>query len=307
MYYQNNPIENIKAFFRQKSVISRLIIINIAVFVFVNIVNLFLWLFQVDSEISNNLSISPIVYWFAVPSDINLLLSKPWTLFTYMFLQVNFFHIFFNMFVLYFGGRIFLEYLNSKKLLGTYIWGGIAGGLFYVLAYNIFPAFSNTVSISIALGASASVLAILVAISVYVPNYTVTLFLFGRMKLKYIALILVAIDILSIRGDNPGGHIAHLGGALWGFLYIYFLKKGFDFNNIIKFNKISGYFKTYKKPKKNYSKSYYSERPLTDDEYNKRKAVNQEKIDEILDKISKSGYEKLTKEEKELLFKMSNK
>jgi membrane associated rhomboid family serine protease len=307
MYYQNNPIENIKTFFRQKSVLSRLIIINIAVFVFVNIVTLFLWLFQVNSEISNNLGISPIVYWFAVPSDINLLLSKPWTLFTYMFLQVNLFHIFFNMFVLYFGGRIFLEYLNSKKLLGTYIWGGIAGGLFYVLAYNIFPVFSNTVSISIALGASASVLAILVAISVYVPNYTVTLFLFGRMKLKYIALILVAIDILSIQGDNPGGHIAHLGGALWGFLYIYFLKKGFDFNNIIRFNKISGYFKTYKKPKKYYSKSYYSNRPLTDDEYNKRKAVNQEKIDEILDKISKSGYEKLTKEEKELLFKMSNK
>ena len=307
MYYQNNPIENIKSFFRQKSVLSRLIIINIAVFVFVNIVNLFLWLFQVNSEISNNLGISPIVYWFAVPSDINLLLSKPWTLFTYMFLQVNFFHIFFNMFVLYFGGRIFLEYLNSKKLLSTYIWGGIAGGLFYVLAYNIFPVFSNTVAVSIALGASASVLAILVAISVYVPNYTVTLFLFGRMKLKYIALILVAIDILSIQGDNPGGHIAHLGGALWGFLYIYFLKRGFDFNNMIKFNKISAYFKTYKKPKKNYSKSSYNKRPLTDDEYNKRKTVNQEKIDEILDKISKSGYEKLTKEEKEILFKMSNK
>ena len=303
-YYNQNPLDEIKSFFKRKTILSRLIIINIIVFVAVNIINLLLWLFNV--QVVNNL-VSPVISWFAVPSDITALLSRPWTLFTYMFLQENFFHIFFNMFVLYFGGRIFLEYLSQKKLLSTYIWGGLIGGLFYIIAFNVFPIFDEYKAFSVALGASASVLAILIAIATYVPDYSITLILFGRTKLKYLALALVLIDILSIQKGNPGGHIAHLGGALWGYLYIILLKNGFDTNkffNNFNFNKI---FKSFMKPKSSTSTYYTKQRPVSDENFNYQKKKNQKKIDSILDKISKSGYESLSKEEKELLFKMSNK
>ncbi|MCD4773533.1 MAG: rhomboid family intramembrane serine protease [Bacteroidales bacterium] len=303
-YYNQNPLDEIKSFFKRKTILSRLIIINIIVFIAVNIINLIYWLF---TEQVNNTMTSPVISWFAVPSDISVLLSRPWTLFTYMFLQESFFHIFFNMFILYFSGRIFLEYLSPKKLLSTYIWGGLIGGLFYIIAFNVFPVFNEYKTLSIALGASASVLAILIAIATYVPDYSITLILFGRTKLKYIAIALVLIDILSIQKGNPGGHIAHIGGALWGFSYIMFLKNGFDINNYFNhfnFNKI---FKSFMKPKSSASTHYTKQRSVSDEEYNYRKKSNQNKIDSILDKISKSGYESLSKEEKELLFKMSNK
>jgi len=264
---------------------------------------LIIWLFIGQQA---NAVFSPVVSWFAVPSDISALLSKPWTIFTYMFLQENFFHIFFNMFVLYFGGKIFLEYLSQKKLLSTYIWGGLIGGLFYVIAFNAFPVFSQYKTLSVALGSSASVLAILVAIATYVPNYSMTLILLGRVKLKYIALALVVIDILSIQKGNPGGHIAHLGGALWGYLYIAVLKNGFDMNKFFNNFNFSNIFKTFMKPKKSASKHYSKNRSVSDEDYNYHKKYDQKQIDSILDKISKSGYESLSKAEKEILFKTSN-
>lgn len=306
-YYQRNPLDEVKDFFKRRSILSNLIIINVAVFLAVNVINLFLWLFQVNYEELRG--VSPIVYWFSVPADFNALLSRPWTIFTYMFLQENFFHLFFNMFVLYFGGRIFMEYLSEKKLLGVYIWGGIAGAFLYIISFNAFPVFKEYVPHSIALGASASVLAVLVAISTHVPNYTVVLFLFGRVKLKVLAIILVVIDILSIQRGNPGGHIAHLGGALWGFSYIYLFQKGFDMGKLFPaFNWRSIFGSLFKAKKSKYeAKSYRDERPLNDDEYNLQKRKRQERIDLILEKISKSGYDSLSKEEKEFLFKESKK
>lgn len=304
-YYNHNqnPLEEIKSFFRKKNILSRLILINVIVFIAANIINLIIWLFIGQQA---NAVFSPVVSWFAVPSDISALLSKPWTTFTYMFLQENFFHIFFNMFVLYFGGRIFLEYLSQKKLLSTYIWGGLIGGLFYVIAFNVFPVFNQYKTLSVALGSSASVLAILVAIATYVPNYSMTLILLGRVKLKYIALALVVIDILSIQKGNPGGHIAHLGGALWGYLYIAVLKNGFDMNKFFNNFNFSNIFKTFMKPKKSASKHYSKKRSVSDENYNYHKKYDQKQIDSILDKISKSGYESLSKAEKEILFKTSN-
>ncbi len=156
------------------------------------------------------------------------------------------------------------------------------------------------------MGASASVLAIIIAIATYVPDYTVHLFLFGKFKLKYLAIAFIVIDVLSISADNPGGHIAHLGGAFWGFIYAYSLRKGTDvYKGFYSFqlpkftwNKKDTKFKT-TRPK--------SGRPITDDEYNSRRAATQEEIDKILDKISKSGYSSLSSKEKELLFKTSNK
>jgi hypothetical protein len=226
-----------------------------------------------------------------------------------MFLQEDFFHIFFNMIVLYFGGRIFLEYLNERKLLSTYILGGLSGELFYILAFNVFPVFSESVYYSVALGASASVLAILVAAATYVPDYSVVLVLFGKVKLKYLALVVVLIDLLSISRGNAGGHIAHLGGAFWGFIYIWYFKKGTDMTLNLSSMNFRKFFKYFTKPKDTtkYDTTANEGRPLTDEEYNYRRNNHQEKIDHILDKISKSGYSSLTKDEKELLFKSSNK
>jgi membrane associated rhomboid family serine protease len=310
--YQNqyqNPLEDAKQFFRRKSILSRLIIINVGVFIIVNIINLFLMLFNVTNHPDGISGISLIAYYFAVPADLGSLVTRPWTLFTYMFLQEDFFHIFFNMIVLYFGGRIFLEYLNERKLLSTYILGGLSGGLFYILAFNVFPVFSESVYYSVALGASASVLAILVAAATYVPDYSVVLVLFGKVKLKYLALVVVLIDLLSISRGNAGGHIAHLGGAFWGFIYIWYFKKGTDLTLNLSSMNFRKFLKYFTKPKDTtkYDTTANEGRPLTDEEYNYRRNNHQEKIDHILDKISKSGYSSLTKDEKELLFKSSNK
>ncbi|MFA5781344.1 MAG: rhomboid family intramembrane serine protease [Bacteroidales bacterium] len=303
----NKPfLDNIKNFFYSRSILSRLILVNIIIFILANLVSLYYYLFKIPPDVSIcGIAVSKFTYWFAVPSHTLFLLQKPWTIFTYMFLQENFFHLLFNMIMLYFGGILFLQFLGSKKLISTYIIGGLAGATVYILAFNFFPVFNEISRCSVALGASASVLAVLVAIAVYVPEFSVRLFLFGSIKLKYIVLILVLIDILSIEKENPGGHIAHLGGALWGFTYILLMKKNRDIYSI--FNPFGNFFKNLFKPKPKLKVEYKKERPLTDDEYNKAKAEKQKKIDAILDKISKNGYANLSKEEKEFLFSANNK
>jgi len=277
-------------------------------FLYINIANLFFWLFAVNGSIDGLVGTGRISFWLSVPADLGALIRRPWTLFTYMFVQESFFHLLFNMIVLYFGGRIFIEYLDDKKLINTYIWGGLFGALFYILAFNVFPVFNDSLPYSIALGASASVLAVLVAVATYKPNYTMYLFLIGKTKLKYIAIALVVIDILSINRGNPGGHIAHLGGALWGYLSILLLQRGILYPLGIRWHKIKNIFNWFKKrPKSSFSQVHVNKRPETDDQYNRRKVEKQKVIDQILDKIAKSGYDSLTKEEKQILFDASDK
>jgi membrane associated rhomboid family serine protease len=292
-----SPLDGIKRFFTGKSMLSRLIIVNIVVYILVNLVKLYLFLFQVN-YFQGPVDMSPLVFWTAVPADIQVLVTKPWTVFTYMFLHENLWHLFFNMIMLYFGGLIFKEYLGSKKLLIVYIFGGLAGAAFYIAAFNVFPAFAKDLPLSVALGASASVLAIIVAIATYIPNYNVRLFLLGQIKFKWIAVIYIVLDLLSIQKENPGGHIAHLGGAFFGFVYILALKRG------LIVTQFWAPFKKLFKPKPK-MKATYSKKPLTDDEFNYQRKVDQQRIDEILDKIKKSGYESLSKEDKEMLFKES--
>jgi len=292
-------IDDFMKFFFSRNMLSRLILINVVVFILANISGLFLSLYNVPH------THTLFTDWFAVPANTAILIQKPWTIFTYMFLQEEFMHIFFNMIMLYFGGTLFMQFLGGKKLLSTYIFGGITGALFYILAFNYFPVFSDVYKISYAIGASASVLAILVAIAVYMPEYTVHLVLFGKVKMKYIALIFVLIDLLSIEKENPGGHIAHLGGALFGFMYIILLKKNYNMFGFL--NPIASFFKNLFKPKPKLKVEYKKGRPLTDDEYTKVRADKQKIMDGILDKISKRGYDSLTKEEKEFLFSASNK
>jgi membrane associated rhomboid family serine protease len=293
-----SPLDGIKRFFTGKSMLSRLIIINIAVFILVNLIKLYFFLFQIDPSLYGVADITLFTYWTAVPADLHMLASKPWTAFTYMFLHENLWHLFFNMIMLYFAGIIFKEYLGNKKLLIVYIFGGLFGAAFYVASYNVFPAFSSMLPLSVALGASASVLAVLVAIATYIPDYNLRFPFIGQVKFKWVAVAYIVLDLLSIEKGNPGGHIAHLGGAFFGFVYILALKRG------LILTQFWAPFKKLFKPKPK-MKATYSKKPMTDDEFNYQRKVNQQRIDEILDKIKKSGYESLSKEDKELLFKAS--
>lgn len=290
-------IDEIKASFKKGSNLTKLIYINLAVFVIIQFIKVIFFLFNSESDF-----ISSVVNQLAVPADYSALIKKPWTFLSYMFLHVGFLHILFNILWLYWFGRIFLEYLDGKKLLSIYLLGGFSGAILYILAYNAFPVFESILPVSVALGASASVLAIVIAISVYVPNYTVYLLFLGPVKLKYIALFTIVLDIISIAGTNPGGHIAHLGGALFGWFYIQQFKKGRD---IAKgFNRFMDYIFSFFKPAKKMQVTY--KRRASDYDYNKSRAEKQAVIDRILEKISKSGYDSLTKEEKEILFRQSN-
>ncbi len=290
--FQTNIIDSIKAFFSQKSALSRLMLINISIYIVCLFISVFTWLFNISD-------ISFVTKLFAVPADISSLAEKPWTIFTYMFLQEEFWHLFFNMLMLYYGGQIFLQFFSQKQLLLTYIFGGLVGALFFILAFNAFPVFEDTKTYAFALGSSASVLSILIAAATYQPEYRLNLFLLGQAKMKWIAIIFVVIDLLSIPKGNSGGHIAHLGGALWGFLYAYLLKKDFDFYLIFK-------RKARIKVKTRNAHNYH-QRPKTDEQYNAERAQEQEETDKILEKIAKNGYSSLSEKEKEFLFRQSKK
>ncbi|MFC2086711.1 rhomboid family intramembrane serine protease [Bacteroidota bacterium] len=291
-------LDELKLSYKQGTSLTKLIYINIIVFVIVNLTLVMLKLFKVEMGFN-------LIHWLSVPANIGTLITRPWTVFTYMFLHQSFLHILFNMLWLYWFGRIFLQYLDQKKLLNVYILGGLSGAAFFILSYNVFPLFSDVKAVSFALGASASVLAVVIAISVLKPNYEINLLFFGPVKLKYIAIITILIDVLSIAGSNAGGHLAHLGGALFGYLFVnQYSKQGKDitrkFGNFM--DALAYLFKSRIKKEKVYV-SY--KKPKTDYDYNKEKAKKQEEIDKILDKIAKSGYKSLTKEEKNLLFNAS--
>ncbi len=302
--YRQSFLTGVQRFIKSKSALSRFVMINIGVFLACIVIGLFggvyRFLFQIEGP--NSSDFPPIIDALMMPSSIPQLIQKPWTLITYQFLHVSFWHIFFNVLMLYISGRIFLSFLKNRQFVWVYIIGGIMGGVFYVVAFNFFPAFSSLVSNSRALGASASVLAILTCVAVFVPNYKLPMFLIGEVKIKWLAIAFVIIDILSIDKGNPGGHIAHLGGAFWGLIAGTYYSKPFLKN-------ISVFFKTKfkKKPfKVKYPNFNASSKPKNDHEYNKLRAEKQKKMDAILDNISKFGYDKLTKEEKEFLFKSSN-
>ena len=270
----------------------KLIYINLLVFILVQICNTSSFLFQS--------TLFDLVFWLGMPSDLSSLLLKPWTIITYMFTHSGLMHILFNLIWLYFSGQIFLQYFNKQKLFSLYIIGGITGGLTYLIAYNLLPVFSEQSSQLI--GASAAVLAILFAVATYVPNYNVNLIFFGLIPIKYLAIASVLIDIISIPKGNAGGHIAHLGGALIGMYFILKWKKGKDIT--ISIDGLIAYFLNLFKKK--HLKTIHK-RPKTDDEFRSDKAERSVKIDAILDKIAKSGYDSLTEKEKEYLFKNSKK
>jgi len=289
--------DDIKKTFRDGSNLTKLIYVNIAVFILITIA-------AVIGFLLNNPDISiKAIDLFSVPSSFKALLLRPWTLITYMFVHKDIWHILFNMLWLYWFGRIFLEYLDQRKLLAVYFLGGLSGALLYILSFNVFPAFAGVVSESVAIGASASVMAIVIAIAAYVPDYTVHLFLFGRIKIKYMALaIFVLTSVMDFR-TNSGGKLAHIGGAFFGYFYTLNLRQGREVGK--GFNRIIDYILTVFKPRKKLIVTH--KKATTEYEYNKTRVEYQSRINSILDKISKGGYDSLTKEEKETLFKESQK
>jgi membrane associated rhomboid family serine protease len=238
---------------------------------------------------------------FSVPSSLRALILRPGTIITYMFVHKDIWHILFNMLWLYWFGIIFLEYLDQKKLVAVYLLGGISGSIVYILSFNVFPAFTGVVADSVAIGASASVMAIVIAIAAYVPDYTINLFLFGRVKIKYMALAIFVLTSVMDFSVNSGGKLAHIGGALFGYLYTLNLRQGRDMGKSL--SRATDFIATLFKPRKKLKVTH--KKPVNEYEYNKMRTEHQARINSILEKISKGGYDSLTKQEKETLFKES--
>ena len=289
--------DDIKRSFRNGTNLTRLIYINVVVFLIITIMAVIGFL------IKNEFISGKLLDLLSVPASVNELLLRPWTLITYMFTHKDVWHILFNMLWLYWFGKIFLEYLDEKKLVALYLLGGITGAVVYILSFNIFPAFTGMIDGSEAIGASASVMAVVIGIAAYVPDYTVNLILLGRVKIKYMALAIFVLTSVMDFSVNSGGKLAHIGGAFFGYLYMLNLRQGRDIGKWI--NRIIDFFATLFKPRKKLKVTH--KKVATEYEYNKIKADRQKNINSILDKISKGGYDSLTKEEKETLFKESQK
>jgi len=289
-----NFIDFIKQKFREGDALSRLIFINVAVFVFLQTISVLLLLF--------NHQFTWAAEFLAAPANVFYLLLKPWTAITYMFLHEGFFHILFNMFALYWFGRLFLMYFSQKQLVALYLIGGLAGYVFFAGAYNLFPYFQPAINSSIILGASGSIMAIILAVATQSPNLEMRMLFVGNLKLKYIALLAVITSFFSITSNNAGGEIAHLGGALTGYIFIVSLRQGNDLTAWL--NKMLDFISDLFKPRKLkvHKNKGFAERKMTDAEYNQHKASRMKEIDRILDKIKASGYDSLSADEKKKLF-----
>lgn len=294
-------IDDIKRAYRQGSMLMKLIFINIGVFVLLHVVALCALLF--------NLQGADLLQWVELPSDWWLVLTRPWTLVTYMFAHYGLLHILFNMLWLYWLGRIFMEFFSPKQLTGLYLMGGWGGAASYLLTYNLLPYFAG--SHGMLIGASASVIAIVVAVAVYAPDYKIGLLFLGEVAIKWVALITVLIAVFSLEGGNAGGNIAHIGGAIVGAWYAMSIKSGRDItrplNAVIDavvriFNGRS--LPRFERPvRKQASKGTSSQ--WQDGSHRPADTVSEEELDIILDKIKAAGYDALTDEEKDKLFKAS--
>lgn len=295
-----NFIDNIKLRLKQHDILVWIILINVCVFLILAISKLVTTLFMMQSF--------EIVQYLGVPVIPEWALHRQWTILTYMFTHEGVLHILFNMLMLYWFGQIFLSYFTPKNLGALYILGGIAGAFIFLLAFNTIP-FYKEMSSSFLIGASASVMAVIFAVAFYKPQAEVGLLLIGRVKIVYIAIFLFIIDFISLTDkSNPGGHIAHIGGALTGILYARQYLKGRDITRWM--NKIIDWFVNLTKPSAKKPKMKMKHNTATreaDYDYNKRKHQQETDIDAILDKIKKSGYSSLSKEEKQKLFDASKK
>tara|TARA_R110002073_G_scaffold8207_1_gene45620 strand:+ start:67616 stop:68470 length:855 start_codon:yes stop_codon:yes gene_type:complete len=278
-------LKDIQARFKKGSIVEQLIYINIGMFLLTIIIGSFSGLFRGQGNV--------IYDWFSLSPSFDVFITRPWTIISYGFLHADFLHILFNCIVLFYFGRLFLDYFTAKQLLNFYILGTLFGGILFLLSQNYFPVFEGRVYPLV--GASAGISAIVIGVATYIPNYQLQFRFIGYVKIWHLAAIFILLDIIQLAGSNGGGHFAHLGGAVFGFLYVSQASN----KELNLFGWFSDLFKTKRKPLKTVHKSKKKAAPTP----KHVKPDNQQKIDGILDKISKSGYDTLTKEEKEFLFK----
>ena len=269
----------------------KLILINVVCFVLPMLIKTVLFLFNISSTNFFN--------WFELSASWIYLSTKPWSIITYSFLHSGFFHLFWNMYLLFFSSKLFLNLFPSNTFFNVYFLGVVVGGITFILSYTFFPAFQNSSPVMI--GASAGVMAIFIFMSTYSPDLEIRLILFN-VKLRYLGIAFLLLDVVQIPYGNAGGHLAHLGGAILGFYYVKQLKSGKDigkpFNNFI--DKIINIF--HKKPKMR--TVFKREKSQKINKKVSNAGEKQKRIDRILDKISISGYESLTQAEKDFLFKV---
>lgn len=298
------------AFQRHNNAHIQLILINVVIFIAMGV------LFVV-TKFSQTQPIFQVVYdQFTLPSELGVLIQRPWTLISYSFAhsfhfasnplerdEIGVFHILFNMLGFYWFARVFVEYLGSDKLIAVYILGGLSGGILYLLLYNTIPFFANHSGTLV--GASASVFAVMTAVAVLLPDYTFYLLFIGPVKAKYIAGFYILMSFLFSAVSNYGGNIAHLGGALMGFVYIKQLQSGINWGRWI--TATLDWFKNLFTAKPKVKITYRNKENASSKKSSSKSSVSQDEIDIILDKISDGGYESLTKDEKEKLFNASKK
>lgn len=299
----NSFLDDFKyAWNKPNNAVVQIIIINVVIFAFLNILNVILHFSQVPEMYATFRS------FLALPSSFSVFLTRPWTLLTYMFVHEDIWHILGNMLFFYWFGRLIQEFLNSKRVIALYILGGLAGGVLYMLLYNLLPNFEGVVDSSRLIGASAGVFAVVVGAAVFMPNYTFYMLLLGPVKIKYIALVYVFLSFIRTIGTNAGGEFAHLGGAVVGWYFISQLRKGTDIGAwvISVMNWFKSFFVASPKIKVSH-RSAPKAAAAPKQQAAKPSKSEQEEIDAILDKISHSGYDSLTKEEKQKLFNASKK
>ena len=272
--------DKISSEFKLSSNLNKIIYLNIIFFVIIKVCSSIFFLFEINTnEFFNKLYL---------PAEINLIKLQPWSIFSFMFIHLNFIHLIFNMLWLYFIGNIFLQWLDEKQLIFIYLLGGISGGLFFVLCYNYIPLLQKNIENTLALGASASIFAIMMAITIYKPDHKIQIPLIQKIKLKNITVFLTIYYIVSLSGGNTGGYLAHIGGGIFSFIYMKQQNTSKIFKSIFK------------------NSSKFNEKD-SDYIYNQKQNKKNKEIDIILEKISKSGYKSLNKKEKEILFKSSKK
>lgn len=309
--------EDLKREFRTGNMITRLILVNLAVFVFINL----LWVISgVPTGGTAHTIYDLVSEWLSISSNGWEVLTRPWSVISNMFLHQGFFHILFNMLMLYWFGRIVGDLIGDHRILPIYLLGGLAAGLVFFISFNLLPYGNGT---GYAMGASGSVMAIIVAAGILAPDYVLRLILIGDVRLKYIVVFLVLVDIILVGGtDNTGGHWAHLGGAAFGWLFVAQLRVGNDLSAPVNklFTNIAGLFQgkdasrsstdRRSRPKRSTTKGkskFKIVRGEGSSDSHKPTIDEQARLDQILDKIKQQGYEQLSDEEKEFLFKASNK
>jgi membrane associated rhomboid family serine protease len=295
-------LDDLKMEYRIGGITQRLIFWNVGLFVVPMVVFSILSMFHIDL-LFLRWDLHGVADWLSLSSYPADLLWKPWSLITYAFLHAGFLHVFFNMMMLYFAGRLFLTFFTQKQMFGLYLLAGIFAGLVYIAGYSFIPLLAGK-GITKMVGASAAIMGVLVASAVYAPYYQVRLMLIGTVKLWHIAIVLIVLDLINVSVENQGGHLAHLAGAFFGFAYIKLLQNGTDLSKgvsaVIDF--FANMFTTRKQAP--FRKVHRNPAPSARASAMKVKDISQKQIDDILDKISKSGYDSLTKEEKDFLFKV---